>query len=120
MHDIRPDVEKNRLTLTLKGVFNKREGEQCVTDIVSAVNQLKRGFDVITDISEFEGSDKKSDEFLQGVLKFLVIRGVKRVIRVVGGSREALVKFARVTIQLDKYPVQYVPTMGDAEKILNS
>ena len=51
-------------------------------------------------------------------IKFLKMRGVNNVIRVVGNSKEALVKFATVTKEVAHYEVKYVPTMEDAEKLL--
>jgi hypothetical protein len=120
MHELKLDIDNNRLTIILRGVLTKNEGEKVVGEVVAAVNQLKRGFDIINDISGFEGSDKKSEEFFQGALKFLKIRGVNRVIRVVGGARGALVKFATGTKLINNYPVQYVPAMKDALQLLNS
>lgn len=118
MHTIRLDKDMNRLIVILKGSFNKSEGEQCVNDIVFSVNQLKRGFDVINDISEFQGSDEKCEDFFLNSFMLLKIKGVRNIIRVVGASKKALLKFATETKLIDNYPVQCVPTMKDAENIL--
>lgn len=118
MHTILPDKNKNRLTVILKGNFNKSEGEKCVNEIVSAVNRLRRGFDVITDISEFMGADKKCEEFFLAMCKLMKIRGANHIIRVVGASKQALVTFATETLLVDNYTVKYVPTMKEAEELL--
>ena len=119
MYEIKLDKTANRLSIILSGSIGKLEGEKCAAEIVGAVNQLKRGFDVITDISHYKTADKKSEEFFKGTLKFMKIRGVRNVVRVVGGSKEALVKFAQVTKQVENYHVKYVPTMEEAEKLLD-
>lgn len=120
MYVVKADKSRNRLTIVLKGTFNKTEGERCLQETIAAVNRLKRGFDIINDISEFTGSDKKSEEFFQCSCKLMKIRGANHIIRVVGASKEALVKFATVTVHIDNYPVKYVPSMEDAEKFLES
>ena len=120
MYELIVDAVKNRLTIRIGGTIGKIEGEKIAREMVTVCNQLKRGFDVINDISGYETADKKSEEVFKGVIEFLKVRGVRKVVRVVGGSRAALMKFADVTKTVNNYTVQYVPTMQDAEKLLDS
>ncbi len=120
MYDITVDKEKNRLVVILRGTIGKIESEKIAREMVTACNQLKRGFDVINDISSYEAADKKSEDVFKTVIEFLKIRGVKNVVRVVGGSKMALMKFADITKKVANYTVRYVPTMAEAEKVLES
>lgn len=118
MYTVQVDKNQNILKITLKDNFNKSDGERCISEIVSAVNRLRRGFDVITDISAFKGSEKKCEDFFLASCKLMKRRGANHIVRVVGASKEALVKFAMETKLIDNYPVKYVPTLKDAEKLL--
>ena len=118
MHTIKLDTSLNRLIIILEGYFNKHAGEQCISEIVSAVNQLKPGFDIITDISEFRGSKKECDDFFWSAFTFMKIKSARHIIRVIGSSKQALIKFAAETKLIDNYQVRYVPTLKDAEELL--
>ena len=120
MYEITADRERNRLVVTLRGTIGKIESEKIAREMVVVCNQLKRGFDVINDISQYEDADKKSEDIFKNMIEFLKIRGVRSVVRVVGGSRGALMKFADVTKGVSRYTVRYVPTFADAEKLLES
>jgi len=114
------DKQNNLLTIRLQGSIGKIEGEKVTREIVTVVNQLQRGFTVITDISSFTAADKKNDEILKKTMSFLKLRGVEKVIRVVGGSKTGLMQFAQVTKEVENYTVHYVPTMEEAVKFLAS
>jgi hypothetical protein len=114
------DKAKNRLTIILGGSIGKTEGEMVNRELVTAVNKLQRGFSVITDISTYESADKKNEQLLKQSMKFLKLRGVSTIIRVVGGSKAGLVKFAQLTKEIKDYSVHYVATMEAAVQLLDS
>ena len=120
MYDIIVDKEKNRLTVSISGTIGKIEGEKIAREMVAAINQLKRGFDVINDISRYETADKKSEDIFKSTIEFLKIRGVRNVVRVVGGSKAALVKFADISKGVTNYQIRYVPTMDAAIQLLET
>lgn len=120
VYQITMDKAKNRLTIILGGSISKIEGEMVNREIVTAVNQLQRGFSVITDISTYESADKKNEELLKQSMKFLKLRGVSNIVRVVGGSKVGLLKFAQITRDIKDYSVQYVATMEAAVELLDS
>lgn len=120
MYTINVDKDKNRLIIVLQGTIGKIESEKIAREMVVAINQLKRGFDVINDISHYEAADKKSEDIFKSTIEFLKIRGVKNVVRVVGGSKAALVKFAAVSKSVSNYAIRYVPTMEAATQLLES
>jgi len=120
MYEIKLNKDDNRLTVILQGNIGKIEGEKAGREIVAAVNQLQRGFSVITDISTFETANGKNDDVFRKAMQFMKVRGVGTVIRVVGGSKAGLVKFAQLTKNVRDYSVQYVTTIEAAEKLLKS
>lgn len=120
MYEIKFDLANNRLTIILGGTIGKVEGERIGRELVHALNQLKRGFDVITDFSGYTSSDIKNDDILKRSIEFIKLRGVRKVVRVVGGSKEGLVKFAQITQSIEKYDVKYVTTRIAAEEFLDS
>lgn len=120
MYELKLDKPNNRLTVILQGSISKLEGEKVARELVVAVNQLHRGFSVITDISAFETADEKNNEILRNGMQLMKIRGAGKIIRVVGGSRAGLMRFAQLTREVRDYSVQYVTTMEAAIKLLES
>jgi hypothetical protein len=118
MHEIRVDQDKNRLFIRLAGRISRQEAEQVLDRMVFEIGRLKEGFAVINDISEFRLGDLGAVGVLRDTVNYLAGHGVGRVIRVVGGSRIGLVQFARATPILNKYKVTTVPTIRDAESLL--
>lgn len=118
MYEFNVETVKNRLITKLSGNIGKLEGEKILRELVNAVAGLQPGFDVITDISGYESANRKNEDLLVRTIEFLKLKGVRHVIRVVGGSKIALVKFAQVTKNVGNYPVRYVPTMEDAFRLL--
>lgn len=120
MYKITLDKSNNRLTVILQGNIGKIEGEKAGREIVAAVNQLRRGFSVITDISLFENASEKNNEILRNSMKVMKIRGAGTIVRVVGGSKAGLLRFAQTTKEVPGYSVQYVPTIDAAITLLES
>lgn len=112
------DTEKNRLYITLSGKVDEKEAEDSMLFVVKEVHKLKPGFDVITDFSGLESADNNTRKALRGAMDYLSLHGVGRVVRIVGGAKAMLLKFADFTRGFKGYKVMYVPTMEDAEKKL--
>jgi hypothetical protein len=85
------DVSKNRLYITLKGSVGQGEYQQIASQAIDMIKKLKPGFDVVTDISEFEPATQKAAESLLLVHKALMDHGVNRIVRVVGKELKATV-----------------------------
>ena len=118
MYTINIDKEKNRVIVFLQGTIGRIESEKIARELFAAVGRLRRGFDVINDISRYEDGDRKSEETLKSTIEFLKVRGVRNVVRVVGGSKDALMKFSGVSKSTPNYTIRYVPTLEAAIKLL--
>ncbi len=113
------DRVKNRLYVSLRGVVNKDAAEALVSAIFREVQKLSPGFDVVSDISQMKIGYPAASIYLRNAMDFLKARGVRRTVRVVGGSKSALTQFARATNAFNsKYKVYYVGTMAEAERKL--
>lgn len=121
MYQSRTDIERNRIYVTLKGRITAEESGQAARQIITDISTLKPGFDVVTDISEFEPVTKKETETLLKVHKVLAEKGVNRIARVVGTELKATVgkiQFERTSRQ-SKIVAENFDSLEDAERYLD-
>jgi hypothetical protein len=121
MHESKADLDRNRLYVTLKGRMTAKEAKQAAARVLADLEKMKPGFDIITDISEFEPMPQKETELLVQIHKVLVKRGVGRVVRIIGTELKAVVanvQFERVSKQTD-IVANYFDSVGDAERYLD-
>jgi len=122
MYRSRADLERNRLYISLKGRITSEESEKAVRQIISDIYTLEDGFDVVTDISEFEPATQKEAEALLEVHRALFGKGVNRIVRVVGTELKATVgkiQFERASRQ-SKVVAENFDSMEEAERYLDS
>lgn len=119
MFQIEINPEKNRLTLTLSGAIDMVQAKRLFFDLVRQIPLLRPQFDVISDMSGYESADMNGAAILRQVIDTLKQKSVRRIIRVVGSSKAALVDFGSNTEPQADYPVQYVPTLEEAERLLD-
>ncbi len=79
---------------------------------IENILKLQKGFDVITDISDFKRGDSEAVKMLHNAILFLKEKGVNRIVRVVGGSKSGPVEFAENTKRAESYVVPSVYTMS--------
>jgi len=118
MHKITLNKEKNRIYITLAGFVSEAEAETIKKSLSAEVNNLAPLFDVITDISNFRLGLEQSSDVLKEIIKLFIGLKVGRVIRVVGSSQAGMLQFATYTGNDPHYKVSYVPTIEDAENLL--
>lgn len=83
-YDIRADVLKNRLYISIKG-FMTEEDAVIISDKASAeTRKLKPGFDVINDIRELSPATPKASRLYSRQLDVAKEVGIGRVVRIVG------------------------------------
>lgn len=122
MYQSRTDIEKNRLYVTLKGRIASEESRQAANQVMTDLKRLKPGFDVITDISEFEPATQKEVDMLIEVHRVLIEKGVQRIARVIGSELKATVgkiQFERAS-KLTKVVAQNFNSVEDADRYLDS
>ncbi len=119
MYKIHTEIGKNRLYITINGILSLEEAKKARAAIESSVASLKTGFDVINDISKLIRADEAGGIVLKEINVLLIQKGVKRIVRVVGTSKIGLIQFANNTVQIEQYKIHYVPSMKEAEKLLD-
>lgn len=118
MHEIEADAENNRLYVTLAGKFGEDEAAASAEETIEAAKRLDAGFDVVTDIQEFEASPQEAKEHLERSKMFLSAHDVGTVVRVVGDSPLAKMQFDRTGEQ--DYEVETADSVAEAEQLLEA
>jgi len=119
MYRIKTDIEKNRLTITFAGFVSGKEAVIIKMKMLSEISNLSPGFSIINDISHFGFGGEDAGRILKDTIKHLIEHKVDRIIRVVGASESALCQFANYTEKNELYRVYYVPTLEEAESLLD-
>lgn len=121
MYQSRADIDQNRLYVTLKGRIASKESKQAASQVIADLKKLNPGFDVVTDISEFEPATKKEVDMLIKVHKVLIESGVDRIARVIGSEIKATVgkiQFERAS-KLTKVVAENFDSVADADRYLD-
>jgi hypothetical protein len=118
MYKFKIDLSKNRLYITMAGFFNFEEMKKWAEETVSTAKKLQRGFDVITDISQFKPTTPEGTKEIERVQSFFKISGVRRGVQVVGENVLAGLQFKRMSV-LSGYDPTNVDTLAEAEKLLD-
>lgn len=119
MHEVRVDLTKNRLYVTVGKKESQDEIKTIVEKITQACKTLKPGFTCLTDLREYEVGPEEDEQYILQTQKTMVEAGMKNVVRV-RKQFGALGHF-----QFDKYSVMLgyharnVTSIKEAEKILD-
>ena len=119
MFKIKKDIEKNRLYITINGILSISEAKLARNMLLKEVDELKPNFDLINDISQFIRGQEEAGEVLKEIMTVMIEKKANRVIRVVGASKIGLLQFANYSLPIQAYKLSYVPTMAEAEKLLD-
>ncbi len=119
MHEIRVDLAKNRLYVTV----GKKESQDEILTIVEKITQacktLKPGFTCLTDLREYEVTPEEDEQYILKTQKIMLDAGMKKVVRV----RKQFGSLGH--FQFDKYSVMLgyharnVTSVEEAEQILD-
>jgi hypothetical protein len=119
MYQVRADIEKNRLYVTIGSAADENEMMAAIQEIELAVQDLKEGFDCITDLREYEILIDEHEKFIYQAQKILADAGMLKVVRVIK-------KFGSLGhFQFDKlskgvgYHAKNVNSIEEAEKFLD-
>lgn len=119
MYTVKVDEEKNRLYITMVGFFKFEEMKKCTDETIEASKKLKRGYDVITDISQFKPAGPETVKEIERGQAHFKASGVNRGIRVIGNSTLPDMQFSRTGKPLG-YAPNTAATVAEAERILDN
>jgi hypothetical protein len=118
MYEIRLDYFKNRLYVTLNGVFHYEEMKTCTDKTIAEASKLQRGYDVISDISQFKVINAKTlAEFQRGQV-FFRQTGVRHTIRV-KANISLVSSQASLAGRLGGHAAMVASTVAEAEQYLD-
>ncbi|MDY0162902.1 hypothetical protein [Desulfobotulus sp.] len=82
MYQVRTDIQKNRLYLTLGRILSKEETQQIEVRVLQEVKRLRQGFTCISDLRDFCMETDLNDNFMQEIQEILWDSGVRAVARI--------------------------------------
>lgn len=119
MHDIKADIEKNRIYITVGKLEGEAEMQALAQSVKTECQKLKKGFTCITDLRKYEVQDEQFEKYVKQTQEAMVQAGLSQVVRV---RRETglLGHFQFDNVSMDVgYHAENVTTMEEAEKILD-
>lgn len=117
MYTIQCTPQQNRIHIKLAGSMGMDEMVKCVDETIAAAKKLRRGYDVITDISDFAPASPEVAKQIERVQAHFVASGVRKGVRVVGSKVLAGLQFNRTSSNVG-YPSVNVATFEDAVREL--
>lgn len=118
MYQLTIDQMHNKLVLTLRPNMNTADFNRIDEHLRRVIPTMLPGFTLINNISQFSTNQRFPTQLFQDLLEFIKAHKVGRVIRVVGGSKSAMLFFHEHSQAVQNYTVQHVPTISDAMKRL--
>jgi hypothetical protein len=109
--------EKNRLYIRFIGATNEQEMADAIPKLNSVVKDLKPGFTVVSDISEYKPSSQETAKQISRGSDNLIKKGMGRLVRVVGESAVAQMQIER-TAQAGGIRADKVTSVEEAERLL--
>lgn len=100
MYEVQALVGKNRLVVRIWGDIDDAEARQVGDAAVKAIERLRPGFDVMSDLTGLSPVTPEGLAQLRRIIEAARARGIRRVVRVVGRSVDAALQFERVSREL--------------------
>ena len=82
MYTVKTDLAKNRLYIEMVGFFEIEEMQKCTNEVIKESKKLKRGYAVITNISQFKPAGSDAVKEIERGQEHFKATGVGRGIRV--------------------------------------
>jgi hypothetical protein len=118
MYQVRIDAAKNRLYVTLSGFFTPEQMAAWSNETIAAAKKMKRGYDVIIDLTQFKPTSPEGTKSIERVQSFFKVSGARMGVQVVGENVLGGLQFKRMSIQSGFDPAN-VSTLAEAEKLLD-
>jgi cytosine/adenosine deaminase-related metal-dependent hydrolase len=111
-------VGKNRLVVRIWGEIDDAEARQVGDAAVKAIERLRPGFDVMSDLTGLAPVTPEGLAQLRRIIEVAQARGVRRVVRVVGRSVDAALQFERISRELG-HEAYLAFSLEEAERLLD-
>lgn len=109
------DIAKNRLNITIKGNVDKKSLESLYTDIRFCVADLKKGFEVVNDISQCNMLYINSLPVYKKIMDFLAANNVGGVVRIVKDNNLSSRQMLNFIEKIQCYKAMYAEDEREAE-----
>jgi hypothetical protein len=119
MYDVKANIEKNRITITIGKIKGEAAMQALSQTVISECQKLKKGFTCITDLRKYEVQDDQFEYYVKQTQEAMIAAGLTKVVRV---RRETglLGHFQFDNASMDVgYHAENVTAMAEAEKILD-
>ena len=113
------DESKNRLYLTLAGHIDESGAAAAADATIEGAKRLEEGFDLITDLSDFQPSDPEAMKHIERGKKGIAKHGVSAVVRVMAESTTGQMQFDRAGEDEESYQLAMADSQEKAEKLLD-
>lgn len=119
MYQVKADIDKNRLFIRIGKVSEKDDKEALIREIEHQIRNLKKGFDCITDLREYEVQPDDAEMVIYRAQKILSEAGMSDVVRVIKRfGALAHFQFDKVSVSVG-YHAQNANSIEEAEEILD-
>jgi hypothetical protein len=119
MHEVRADLDKNRMYITIGRIENEAEKQALVEDVKNECAKLDHGFTALTDLRNYQYQGEAFERYIKELQEACIARGMSEVVRVHRWSG-LLGHMEFETVSLDVgYSGKNVTTIEEAEKILD-
>jgi len=112
---------KNRLLVNLSGFFRSKDVEPAMSALTAALAELRPGFGVITDLSDFVPGSSGAANAMGRAGQMVKEKGRRNAVRITGGLMTGLMQFQRLFKKVfDEDEVRYAKSISEAESILDN
>lgn len=117
--EVDADHEKNRLYLELDGFLDSDAAGDAADATIAGAEALDEGFDMVTDLSNFQPSDEEAMKHIERGKKGIAKHGVAAVVRVMSESTTGQMQFDRAGEDKESYQLAMADSQEKAEKLLD-
>ncbi|WP_319585837.1 PilZ domain-containing protein [uncultured Desulfobulbus sp.] len=112
------NIKKNRLHITISGNIDIKSLEKLYTEIRFCVADLKKGFEVISDISQCNLLYISSLPVYKKIIDFLIAKNIGEVVRIIKKDNISYKQIVNFSEKIHCYRAVYAENKEDAEKKL--
>ena len=114
------NLKKNRLNMTISGYIGTKDLDKLYTEIRFCVPDLKKGFEVVCDISQCNLIYITGLPIYKKIIDFLISHNVGEIVRVVKSSHVSCHQIKNFTERIDCYCSMYAKSQTEAEDKLEN